>query len=243
MVAGGRPVLVKTISGAGHRAAPNHASPATSSPGEDDAQALHTWYGKLSQGWVRYTVPSPMVMERQYSASAFIPAVGSALAAPTADPQKTKTVDKSIKVAAYMSVALAAPDDPDSFTITPPAQACKFVSPDGDARWDFTVIPHHAGTNKQLTFTTSVLYGDGAAACDPNNVKTIAVTTDTETVQVNLLPGTRGMGHEAAESVVKDPGKWVGYLKYILPGGAIFTFIAGIIHWGQKRRRKGKEAA
>lgn len=242
MMAAG-PVRIQTVMGAGHRAARNDASPATASPGDDDAQVLHAWYGKLPQGWVRYTVPSPMVMERQYSASAYIPAVGSALAASAADPGKTKTADKSIKVAAYMRVALAAPDDPDGFTITPPAQACKFISQDGDTRWDFTVTPHHAGMNKQLTFTTSVLYGNGADACDPNNVKTIAVTTDTEAVQVNLLPGTRGMEHAAAESVVKDPGKWVGYLKYILPGGAIFTFIAGIVRWWQKRRAADKGAA
>jgi hypothetical protein len=176
-----------------------------------------------------------MVMGTPYTAKAYIPTLGTNLATPTDDPKKVKTVDKGIKVSPYMRVSLAAPDDPDSFTITPPTQDCKFVSMDGGTEWDFSVTPVHAGNNKKLTFTTSVLYGTGAEACDKANPKTIDVTTDTETVQVNLVPGAKGLGHRAAEDAVKNPGKWIDYLKYILPGGAVFTFIAGILAWWKKR--------
>ena len=89
---------------------------------------------------------------------------------------------------------------------------------------------------KQLTFTTSVLHGNGAEACDSKQCK--------DGYRSQLKRRDRGgepadrhprNGQEAVESIVKDPGKWAGYLKYTLPGGSIFTFLAGIVAWWKER--------
>jgi hypothetical protein len=60
------------------------------------------------------------------------------------------------------------------------------------------------------------------------------VTTDTETVQVQAI-NARDTEHKLKDDAIEHPGKWVGYLKYILPGGAVFTFFAGIVAWWKKR--------
>lgn len=175
-----------------------------------------------------------MILGNQYTASAYIPAVGTSLAAPTTDPKTARTIDKNIKVSPYMRVSLAAPANADTFRIESPTQDCKFVSLDGATRWDFSVTPIRSGTNKTLTFTTTVLYGNASSACDKTNPKTIDVTTDTETVQVQAI-NARDTGEKLKDDAIQHPGKWAGYVKYILPGGAIFTFIAGIVAWWKKR--------
>jgi hypothetical protein len=189
------------------------------------AQQVHLWYESLPEGSVKYVVPTKMVLNESYSATATLHPPGSTEAA---GPE-----DHPLKVSTYMRIALDQTDNPGTFTIQAEEPPCKFVSIDADTTWTFLVTPVLPGQNKRLGFSAYAVYGGDDNSCAPGNLKRVNVLSDTETVTVAAITGRRAW-QQIVVSFFSDPAKW---FKFILPGGAGFAMIGSLIAWWRKRAR------
>ena len=197
-----------------------HAAPAA----PDELREVHQWYESLEKGSAAYTVPASMVLGQTYSATAVIhPPTSPTPADPNAHP---------LKISPYMRIVLNQTANPGTFEIKPADNDCKFVSMDADTTWVFNVKPLLPGKDRTLDFAAYVVYGTGDGTCRPENLKTIDILTQTETVSISALTWPEFI-QKVTVDFLSDPGSW---FKFILPGGAGFITISGLIAWWKKRK-------
>src|SRR5260370_26841212 len=135
----------------------------------------------------------------------------------------------ALKVSQRLRVVLSAEENPNEFKIVPDGtEDVQLVPIDGTARWQWKVTPKEPATDQKLTIRALLVYPN-----DPNKAD-VEITSYTAEVSVQL-----GSLWEWAKYLFwNDP---VGLLKYLLPGGAGFAFVAGGVGWGGGER--GSEAA
>ena len=126
-----------------------------------------------------------------------------------------------------MKVELLAENHPGDFTIVPQGDAVQFVPISSSTTWTWSVTPNTPGTKKLLMVRASVIYPGG-------DDKMAEQLKPYEAVVAVNVPS---LWESIRESYRQDPLKW---FSYVIPGGAGFTFLVGIVVWGWKKK-KGKE--
>jgi hypothetical protein len=184
---------------------------------------VHLWFEALPEGSVKYHVPTNMVLGDSYSATAVLH--------PPGQTEAPGLGGRPLKVSTYMRIALAQPDNPDTFDIQAEQPSCKFVSIDADTTWTFLVKPVLPGGNKHLSFSAYAVYGVDDSSCAPENLKLVNVLSDTETVTIAAITRQQAW-QRIVVSFLSDPAKW---FKFILPGGAGFAVVGSLIAWWRKR--------
>ena len=129
-----------------------------------------------------------------------------------------------LKVSPRMAVTLTAEDNPDEFTIESQSDAIQFVPLDGTATWLWSVKPKQPASNQKLTIRAKLVYPDSSGQSVEEEI-----TSYTDTVNVNVP----GLWASLRKTFWDDPG---AVAKYLLPGGAGFVFLAGVVSWWMKRR-------
>jgi hypothetical protein len=104
----------------------------------------------------------------------------------------------------------------------------QLVPIDGTARWQWRVTPKEPATDQKLTIRALLVY--------PNDPNKAAVEITSYTAEVSVQVGS--LWEWAKYLFWNDP---VALLKYLLPGGAGFAFVAGLVVWWWKRRHSEKK--
>ena len=104
----------------------------------------------------------------------------------------------------------------------------QLVPIDGTARWQWKVTPREPATDQKLTIRALLIY--------PNDPGKAAVEITRYTADVSVQVGR--LWEWTKYLCWNDP---VGLLKYLLPGGAGFAFVAGLVVWWWKRRHSEKK--
>ena len=99
---------------------------------------------------------------------------------------------------------------------------------DGTARWQWKVTPKEPAADQKLTIRALLVY--------PNDPNKAAVEITSYTADVSVQVGS--VWEWAKYLFWNDP---VGLLKYLLPGGAGFAFVAGLVAWWWRRRHPEKK--
>ena len=189
----------------------------------DDSISLHeeSWFNQLKQGNIEYHVPPEM----KWKEASTVTVVIHGYKAGSASVLSEATGSGALKVSDQMRVLLTDPDNPDEFTMTrqPGTDDVQFVPIDGTTIWNWSVVPKYTTKVPQkLLISAWVIYPDG------NNVdQELPVYNATVAIHVP------GIGDALRRLVEGDPEYW---LKYGLPGGGGFVFVAGIVAWWVKRR-------
>ena len=135
-----------------------------------------------------------------------------------------------LKVSESMTVKLIEPDNPDEFTIDPgQSEAPQYVPANAMTTWMWKVTPKQPGKNQRLQIDASVIYPKGNVQMAEQLPSYMA------TVNVDVPPLAGTIERSLLTQFIENP---VGALKYILPGGAGFAFLAGIFVWMKKRMSK-----
>src|SRR5260370_22037299 len=141
----------------------------------------------------------------------------------------------ALKVSQRMRVVLSAEENPNEFKIEPDVtEDVQLVPIDGTARWQWKVTPKEPATDQKLTIRALLVY--------PNDPNKAAVEITSYTAEVSVQLGS--LWEWAKYLFWNDP---VGLLKYLLPGGAGFAFVAGAVGggwgsggaWGEKGKEEG----
>jgi len=150
--------------------------------------------------------------------------------APASSGLKEPTGTGGIKVSNRMKVVISCPDNPDEFTIAPEdgTSDIQFVPTNSSTTWNWSVTPKYTGRRQQLQISAWVLY--------PGQDDKILMQLPVYTATVNV--NVPGIGEALKRLIEGDPDYW---LKYGLPGGGGFVFVAGIITWFVRRRAKRKK--
>jgi hypothetical protein len=182
------------------------------------------WFKQLKEGAIEYFVPPKMTWNQQSTVSVVIH--GYAAAKTTQLPEPTGT--GTLKVSDRMKVQLLCPENPDEFLIEkePGTDDVKFVPMDSTTTWRWQVTPKYPRKAQKLTIQAWVLYpGDEEKIAEELPVYTAMLDVDASLVS------------NAQRGFWNDPANWV---KYMLPGGAGFIFLAGIVAWVVKRFKGDK---
>jgi hypothetical protein len=189
--------------------------------------AIQKWEKELKTGKIEYNLPARMSLPVATTVSVVVhgyedvsrPAPAGAQAAP-------------LKVSQRMRVTLSAEENPNEFKIEPDGtEEVQLVPIDGNARWQWKVTPKEPAKDQKLTIRALLVY--------PNDPNKAAVEITSYTAEVSVQVGS--VWEWAKYLFWNDP---VGLVKYLLPGGAGFAFVAGLVVWWWKRRhpeRKDKE--
>jgi hypothetical protein len=129
----------------------------------------------------------------------------------------------TLKVSPRMQVQLSAEDNPDEFEIDPKVGEIQFVPIDGSATWMWRVTPKQPAQNQTLTIRALLVYPDKGEQIEQE------ITSYTAQISVSVP----GFWASLQGAFWNDPG---AAMKYVLPGGAGFTAIAGLVVWLWKRR-------
>ncbi len=129
----------------------------------------------------------------------------------------------TLKVSPRMQVQLSAEDNPDEFEIEPKVGQIQFVPIDGSVTWMWKVTPKQPAENQTLTIRALLVY--------PDNGQQIEQEITSYTAQISV--SVPGFWASLREAFWNDPTAMV---KYVLPGGAGFTALAGLVVWWWKRR-------
>ncbi|HTD95541.1 MAG TPA: hypothetical protein VK627_01375 [Edaphobacter sp.] len=205
---------------------PTTATTATTATGSDagyqQSKLVEEWKKNLKVGKIEYQVPSQMLMQHASTVTVVIHGFGDT--ATTTLPNATGS--ESLKQSERMKVELLAPNNPDEFTIVPQGGTeARFVPIDGATTWMWNVTPNAPAEKQQLLIRASVIY----PAADDRTEQQLPDYTAVVEVEV---PSTWKM---ITESYRKDPLKW---FSYVIPGGAGFTFLAGVLVWWLKKRKE-----
>ncbi len=204
-------------------AAVGDAAPAAG-PGPADAEHVSGWFKQLKEGAIEYNIPKKMTWQQQSTVTVVIH--GFAAPKTTSLPEPTGT--GTLKVSDRMKVQLLAPDNPDEFTIEkePGTEDIKFVPMDSTTTWRWQVTPKYPRKGQKMTIQAWVLYpGEEEKVAEELPVYTASLDVDASVIS------------NAERGFWSDPGNWV---KYMLPGGAGFVFLAGIVMWIRKKLSGGK---
>jgi hypothetical protein len=199
--------------------APGAAAPP---PEPSYGQRVGDWYKQLKQGSIEYNVPSKMV----WKVASTVTVVIHGYQAPKTSALPEATGSGSLKVSDRMKVKLLCPDHPDEFTIIneDSADDVRYVPADSTTTWRWRVTPNYPAKGQKLVVQAWVLYPDQ----EEKYAQELPVYTATLDVDASLVTN-------AARGFWSDPGNWV---KYMLPGGAGFLFLAGLFAWAKKKFEK-----
>lgn len=210
---------------AASEASPDHGTSSdkpVAADGYRQGEAFEAWKKGLKTGKIEYQVPTRMLMQHASMVTVVIHGYGDT--ATVSLPEATGS--GSLTQSERMKVELLAEDHPGDFTIAPQGDVVQFVPINGATTWTWSVTPNVPG-RKQLIVRASVIYPGGDEKMQQQLKPYVAV------VAVNV-PST---WERIVESYHADPLKW---FSYVIPGGAGFTFLVGIVVWGWKKK-KGKE--
>lgn len=196
--------------------------PAATAPEPSYGQRVGDWYKQLKQGSIEYNVPQKMV----WKVASTVTVVIHGYQAPKTSALPEATGSGTLKVSDRMKVKLLSPDHPDEFTITneDSSDDIRYVPADSTTTWRWQVTPNYPAKGQKLVVQAWVLYPDQ----EDKYAQELPVYTATLDVDASLVTN-------AARGFWSDPGNWV---KYMLPGGAGFLFLAGLIAWAKRKFEK-----
>ena len=186
--------------------------------------AIQKWEKELKTGKIEYNLPTKMSLPDATTVSVVVHGYED-----VSGPVPAGAQSAPLKVSQRMRVLLSAEQNPNEFKIEPDGtEDVQLVPIDGIARWQWKVTPKEPATDQKLTIRALLVYPD-----DPNKAD-VEITSYTAEVSVQV-----GSLWEWAKYLFwNDP---VGLLKYLLPGGAGFAFVAGVVAWWWKRRHPEKK--
>ena len=208
--------------------APAEGTPAPTQPAVPDVYKsstdIQTWVNQLKQGKIEYKVPPKMLLLQAAPVTVVIHGYEDVNTATLIQP----TGSASLKQSPRMKVEVLSDGDPDDFTIAlENGDAVKDVLSNGATTWIWKVTPNKSGAKKRLKILASLMY--------PNTDKTeIQLPDYTTTVEVDVA----SLWSTVVDDYQHDPMK---FFSYMIPGGAGFTFIAGLVVWWWKRKHKDEK--
>jgi outer membrane biosynthesis protein TonB len=203
-------------------------TPAPMQPTAPDAYKasteMETWVNQLKQGKIEYKVPQKMLLLQAATVTVVIHGYQDVNTATLIQP----TGSASLKQSPRMKVELLPEDDPDAFTIAiENGDAVKDVLSNGATTWIWKVTPNKSGAKQHLKILASLMY--------PNTDKTEIQLQDYHTtVEVDVA----SLWSTVVDDYQHDPMK---FFSYMIPGGAGFTFIAGLVVWWWRRKHKDEK--
>jgi hypothetical protein len=201
-------------------AAPTPAPSAAAGGGNayQQAEQVQQWKNQLKNGKIDYLIPPQMKLHE----TAVVKVVVHGFA-DTAAKSMAGATTGTLKVSPRMQVQLSAEDNPDEFEIEPKVGQIQFVPIDGSVTWMWKVTPKQPAENQTLTIRALLVY--------PDNGQQIEQEITSYTAQISV--SVPGFWASLREAFWNDPTAMV---KYVLPGGAGFTALAGLVVWWWKRR-------
>ncbi len=206
---------------AGTAAAPAAAPPPPAAASRDayqQAEQVMQWKNELKNGRIDYLIPLQMKLHDT--------AVVKVVVHGYADAGQNNLAGAkagTLKVSPRMQMQLTAEDNPDEFEIDPKDGAIQFVPIDGSTTWMWNVTPKQPAENQRLTIRALLVYPDNGQQIEQE------ITSYIATVNVRVP----GFWESLREDFWNDPS---AAIKYVLPGGAGFTALAGLTVWWWKRR-------
>ena len=186
--------------------------------------AIQKWEKQLKTGKIEYSLPTKMSLPDATTVSVVVHGYED-----VSGPVPAGAQSAALKVSQRMRVVLSAEENPNEFKIEPDqTEDVQLVPIDGTARWQWKVTPKAPATDQKLTIRALLVY--------PNDPNKAAVEITSYTAEVSVQVGS--LWEWAKYLFWNDP---VGLLKYLLPGGAGFAFVAGLVVWWWKRRHPEKE--
>jgi hypothetical protein len=188
--------------------------------------AIQKWEKELQTGKIEYKLPTKMSLPDATTVSVVVHGYEDA-----SGPVPSGTESGALKVSQRMRVVLSAELNPDEFKIEPDGTGeVKLVPIDGTATWHWKVTPKEPAADQKLTIRAMLVYPDDPNAADLQIQSYTAVVS----VQVGSL------WDWIKDFFWNNPA---GLLKYLLPGGAGFAFVAGLVAWWWKRQHPEKKGA
>ncbi|MEO8735910.1 MAG: hypothetical protein ABI380_05165 [Edaphobacter sp.] len=182
-----------------------------------ESEAHAQWIKALKDGKIEYHIPFQMTLHET--------SVVTVILHGYADTSQNNLAGAEIgvlKVSPYMRMQLTA-DNPDEFEIDPKVAAVLPVPIESSATWTWNVKPNQPAKNQKLTIEAFTVYtenGDNPQELLPSYIATVSVSVP-------------GFWESLREDFWNDPS---AVMKYLLPGGAGFTALAGLVVWWWKRR-------
>ena len=202
----------------------NAATPDAGNKEYAEGLAIQQWEKELKTGKIEYNLPTKMSLPDATTVSVVVHGYEDVNGQVQAGAQSA-----ALKVSQRMRVTLSAEENPDEFKIERDGtDEVQLVPIDGTARWQWKVTPKEPAADQKLTIRALLVYPD-----DPNKAD-VQITSYTAEISVQV-----GSLWEWIKYLFwNDP---VGLLKYLLPGGAGFAFVAGLVAWWWKRRHPEKK--
>ncbi len=192
------------------------------------ADQVSGWFAQLQQGNLQYKVPTTMFWK--VSSTVTVRIEGPRATASSALPDASGS--GTVKVSDRMKVILSCPDNPDEFTIARQegTDDIQFVPADSYTSWNWSVTPKYTGPRQKLSIKAWVLY--------PGSDEKVRLELPVYTANIDVhVPG---LGESLKRLFEGDPDYW---LRYGLPGGGGFIFVAGVLaglrKWAANRKSKG----
>jgi hypothetical protein len=218
--AGAAPPSVAAVAPVPQAPAAAAAPPPPATRGADPYQASELraqWVKALKNGTIEYAIPVQMKFHETSVATVIVHGF-----ADTSQNKLAGAKEGTLKVSPYMRMQLTA-DDPDEFEIDPKVGAVLPVPIDSSAKWTWNVKPNQPAKAQRLTIEAFLVYsenGDNPQELLPSYIATVNVSVP-------------GFWEALREEFWNDPS---AAIKYVLPGGAGFTALAGLIVWWWKRK-------
>jgi hypothetical protein len=186
--------------------------------------AIQKWEKELKTGKIEYNLPTKMSLPDATTVSVVVHGYED-----VSGPLPAGAQSAALKVSQRMRVVLSAEENPNEFKIEPDGmEDVQLVPIDGTARWQWKVTPKEPATDQKLTIRALLVY--------PNDPNKAAVEITSYTAEVSVQVGS--LWEWTKYLFWNDP---VGLLKYLLPGGAGFAFVAGLVVWWWKRKHPEKK--
>ena len=134
------------------------------------------------------------------------------------DALPNATGGASVRVATQMSAELVPVNSEDLKLVALDAQSQKYVPATGFTDWSWNVTPLHSGKEEKIRLTVYVIL-------DASHRRSFVTYSKPFTIAV----ADRG----SVKDYVED--HFSGMAKYLLPGGAGFVALAGLVQWWRKR--------
>lgn len=185
---------------------------------------MEAWVNQLRQGRIEYQVPPKMLL--LHAATVTVVVHGYQDVNTVTLPGATGSA--SLKQSPRMKVELLPEDNPDDFAIAlENGDMVKDVLSNGATTWIWKVTPNKSGAKQRLKVLVSLMY--------PNADKSEVPLEDYHTtVEVDVA----SLWSTVVDDYQHDPMK---FFSYMVPGGAGFTFLAGLVVWWWKRKHKDEK--
>jgi len=202
-------------------------SPAAAGGGDayQQAEQVLQWKNELKNGKIDYLIPPQMKLHETTVVQVVMHGY-----ADTSKNNLPGAKTGTLKVSPRMQMQLTAEDNPDEFGIDPKVGAIQFVPIDGSTTWMWNITPKQPAENQKLTIRALLVYPDNGQQIEQE------ITSYVATVSVRVP----GFWESLREEFWDDPS---AAIKYLLPGGAGFTVLAGLTVWWWKRRHPSESKA